>query len=101
MPHDPSWRAVTPEEIYDTIFSSTRFGAGYDTDEVDDFLDSTCEMRRKTPDATWERRIWCCRSHLGEQTGHPGRILGDDVGVGGADQVTQALRGTAPGLTAR
>ena|GEM_PF-1247638 len=55
---DPNWRAVTADEIYNTIFSSTRFRAGYDADEVDDFLDKVVKTldelsRQPVQDAPW------------------------------------------------
>ncbi|MEZ7976463.1 MAG: DivIVA domain-containing protein, partial [Pontimonas sp.] len=39
--------AITPEDIVNKRFQSTKFREGYDQDEVDDFLDEVVlEMRR-------------------------------------------------------
>lgn len=38
---------LTPEEVEARTFTATRFGSGYDSNEVDDFLDRVVsELRR-------------------------------------------------------
>lgn len=65
--------ALTPEDIVNKRFQSTKFREGYDPDEVDDFLDEVVvEMRRLTEENTTLRsQLEAAQAQLAEASRAP------------------------------
>lgn len=68
--------ALTPEDIVNKRFQSTKFREGYDPDEVDDFLDEVVvEMRRLTEENTTLRgQLEAAQAQLAKASSAPAPV---------------------------